>query len=108
MHRAVALAGLLLADLAVGAGLATAARAGDSAVILAYPRLGPGRPISTVTLEQFEAHLSELKSGPYTVMKLADIVEALRQGAELPDRAVALTFDSGLRSVYRDAWPRLR
>ncbi len=105
MRRAVALAGLLLADLATGAA---AVRAGDSAVVLAYPRLGQGRPISTVTIEQFEAHLRELKSGPYTVMNLADIVEALRQGSDLPDRAVAITFDSGLRSIYRDAWPRLR
>lgn len=108
MRRAIAFASLLVADLAVGGALAAAARAGDSAVILAYPRLGPGKPTSTVTLEQFERHIAELKSGAYTVMKLADVVEALRQGAELPDRAVALTFDSGLRSVYRDAWPRLR
>lgn len=94
-----------MADLAVG-GLQ--ARASDSAVVLAYPRLGPGRASSTVSLDQFEAHLRELKSGPYTVMPLGDIVAALRGGKSLPDRAVALTFDSGLRSIYRDAWPRLK
>ncbi|MCC6467102.1 MAG: polysaccharide deacetylase family protein [Alphaproteobacteria bacterium] len=87
---------------------AVPARASDAAVVLAYPRLGPGRSTATVTIEQFEAHIKELKSGPYTVLPLGDIVRAMREGKPLPDRSVALTFDSGLRSIYRDAWPRLK
>jgi peptidoglycan/xylan/chitin deacetylase (PgdA/CDA1 family) len=105
MRRGSAIATLALAPLAFAQA---PARASDAAVVLAYPRLGPGRAAATVTLEQFEAHLKELKSGAYTVMALGEIVQALREGKPLPDRTVALTFDSGLRSIYRDAWPRLK
>jgi peptidoglycan/xylan/chitin deacetylase (PgdA/CDA1 family) len=105
MARVIALATLAAAPLALGAAGAWAA---DGAVVLAYPRLGPGRPAATVTIEQFEAHLRELRSGPYAVLPLADIVRAMREGRPLPDRTVAITFDSGLRSIYRDAWPRLK
>lgn len=105
MARVTVIAALALAPFVLAEN---AARASDAAVVLAYPRLGPGRPTATVTLDQLEAHIKELKSGPYTVMPLTDVIDAMRAGKPLPDRAVALTFDSGLRSIYRDAWPRLR
>jgi len=84
------------------------AHAADSAVVLAYPDIGGGRAASSVTVQQFEAHFAELKSGRYKVLPLHQIVQALREGKALPDRAVALTFDSAHRSIYRHAWPRLR
>lgn len=87
---------------------AGAAHAGDSAVILAYPRIAHGPAHSTVTQAQFEAHLKELAGGRYTVMALGDVVDALKQGRALPDRAVALTFDSGDRAIYRVVWPKLK
>ncbi|MGQ0676764.1 MAG: polysaccharide deacetylase family protein [Rhodospirillales bacterium] len=87
---------------------AAPARAGDSAVILAYPRIAGGPAHSTVTQAQFEAHLKELAQGPYKVMRLGDVVDALKAGRELPDRAVALTFDSGDRAIHRAIWPKLK
>lgn len=85
------------------------AHAGNSAVIFMYHRFGEGDfPTTSIKIAQFEAHLEELKSGGYQVMALADIIKALRDGQELPDKAVAITIDDAYLSVYEKAWPRFK
>lgn len=86
-----------------------AARAGNSAVIFMYHRFGEGDyPSTSITMEQFDAHLAELQAGGYVVLPLADIIDALKNGIDLPDRAVAITVDDAYLSVYERAWPKLR
>lgn len=79
-------------------------------VIFAYTRFGEDRyPSTSITLDQFEAHVQELKSGEYNVLPLSKVVELLQAGgAGLPDRAVAITIDDAWISVYREAFSRLR
>jgi poly-beta-1,6-N-acetyl-D-glucosamine N-deacetylase len=80
-----------------------------SAVIFAYQHFGDDAdPSSTIAIEQFEAHLRELRSGGYAVLPVPDIVGALRDGKPLPPRTVGLTIDDAHGSVYSLAWPRLR
>ncbi len=80
-----------------------------SAVAIMYHRFGEDAHSSTnIKLEQFDAHLAELASGKYNILPLSDIAAALRAGTPLPDRAVAITIDDAYRSVYTEAWPRLR
>ena len=98
------IAGLVLA----WGGLAWAA-ADTGAVVLMYHRFGESRyPSTNITIEQFEAHIEELKRGPYRVLPVADIIDALMRGAPLPDHAVGITIDDAYASTYTDAWPRLR
>ncbi len=100
---------MLIALGGLAAGLDAPARAADSAVILMYHRFGEDQyPTTSVSLEQFEAHLAELKSGDFTVLPLAEIVETLRQGGDLPDNAVAITIDDAHASLYENGWPRLK
>ncbi|WP_420345963.1 polysaccharide deacetylase family protein [Pelagibius sp.] len=83
--------------------------ADSGAVVLMYHRFGEDHlPSTSVRLSQFEAHLDELATGGYHVLPLPEIVSALREGRPLPDRSVAITIDDGVRSVYEEAWPRLR
>ncbi len=111
-----ALAGACLVVLAVLAGAGgvliggtAPAQAETRAVVIMYHRFGETKyPTTNVTLEQFEAHLRELKSGGYHVMALADIVDALLGAKTLPDRAVGLSIDDAFLSVYTEAWPRLK
>ena len=105
---AAAHATALAAAAALALAAAMPARAADSAVILVYPRIANGPVNSTVTAAQFDAHIKELQSGPYKIMKLGDIVDALKQGRALPQRVVALTFDSGDRALQRTVWPKLK
>ena len=81
----------------------------NSAAVLMYHRFAePAHPSTNIRIDQFEAHIEELKSGPYTVVPLADVVAAMTGGKPLPDRAVAITIDDAYLSVYTEAWPRLQ
>jgi len=83
--------------------------ADSSAVVIMYHRFGETKyPSTNVTLEQFEAHLEELKSGKYKVLALEDILAAVSAGRPLPDRAVGLSIDDAFLSVYAEGWPRLK
>ena len=85
------------------------ANAGSNAVVIMYHRFGETKyPSTNVTLEQFEAHLDELKSGKYTVMPLAEILAAVDEGKPLPDRTVGLSIDDAFFSLYAEGWPRLK
>ena len=99
----------VLAAAAAWLAMAAPAPAADSAVILMYHRFGENAfPSTNIRLEQLDAHIAELSSGPYTVMSVPDIVAAIREGRELPDRTVGITIDDGYRSVYTEALPRFR
>ena len=85
------------------------AQVADSAVVVMYHRFGESDlPSTNIRLEQFEAHIKELTSGPFSVMGLPKLLSTLRNDKLLPDRAVAITIDDAFRSVYTEAWPRLR
>ncbi len=88
---------------------AISARAADSAVVVMYHRFGENdNPATNIRIDQFEAHVRELTSGRRTVLGVPEILAALREGEALPDHAVAITIDDAYRSVYTEAWPRLR
>ena len=106
LRQAVLTAAVVLSSLF---GTLTPAWSESSAVIFMYHRFGEADyPSTSITLQQFDAHLEELKTGGYTVMALPEIVKALKNGDGLPDKAVALTVDDAFLSVYEEAWPRLK
>lgn len=79
------------------------------AVIFMFHRFGENDvPSTNIRLEQFQAHLAELRDGGYSVLALPEIVAAMREGRTLPDRTVALTVDDAFLSAYTEAWPALR
>jgi biofilm PGA synthesis lipoprotein PgaB len=96
---------LLVFLFATGPGAAAA----DHAVILMYHHVGTETPPSTsVTADQFRDHITHLAGGGYTVWPVARIVSHLREGRELPDGCVGITFDDAYRSVYEKAYPLLK
>lgn len=104
---ALGLAALLLATGPVQAADPAASLTGAS--ILMYHRFGENTvPSTNIRLEQFDAHIAELKSGPYTVMGLPEVVAKLKSGEKLPDRAVAITADDAYISAFTEGWPRLK
>ncbi len=102
---------LLVATCAAAGAVADGfpAAAETAAVVIMYHRFGePKYPSTNITLKQFEAHIQELQTGGYRVVGLPEIIAARRKGKPLPDRAVGLSIDDAFRSVYREAWPRLK
>ncbi len=85
------------------------AAADGGAVVVMYHRFGESKyPTTNITLEQFEAHIQELQSGPYRVLPLVEIVKAIQNGTPLPARTVGISVDDAFLSVYTEAWPRLK
>jgi len=72
-----------------------------------YHRFGEAEhPSTSVTIEQLEAHIAELKLAKYSVLPLGEIVDRLIAGEPLPERSVAITIDDAFHSTYTKAWPR--
>lgn len=81
----------------------------SQAVVLMYHHFGVGKhPSTNVRLEQFGAHLDYLAQAGYQVWPLAKVVDYVRQQKPFPGRVVAITIDDAYRSVFDEAYPRLR
>ena len=85
------------------------AGAADNAVILMYHHVDESTPPSTsVTPQQFEAHLDYLDHEGYQIRPLLDVLTALRNGEPIAEKTVVMTFDDGYASVLETAMPLLR
>ena len=79
------------------------------AVVLMYHRFGEtALPSTNIQLDQIDAHIAELKNGPYTVWPIEQIIDHVRSGQVLPDRTVGISIDDAYASVYTEAWPRFK
>ena len=87
----------------------TSSFAADHAVILAYHHVADDTPSSTsISPAQFRRHLEYLRDNGFTVIGLDTLISSLRSGRQLPDRAVAISFDDGYISIYEQAFPMLQ
>lgn len=79
-------------------------------VVLVYHRFGEDQYPSTNTrLDQFEQHIQELSEpDKYHLATLSDLVAGIKNQTTFTKRAVAITVDDAYKSVYTQAWPRLK
>ena len=83
--------------------------AAEHGVILLYHHVATDTPPSTsISPTDFRAHLEYLRDNDFNVIGLDTLIEALRNGRPVPDRAVAITFDDGYSSIYSEAFPMLQ
>lgn len=88
---------------------ALATTTSSSAVILMYHHFDDDTPASTsVTLAQFDAHLDLLQKQQFTVWPLSKLVTHWENNQPIPERTVVLTADDAYKSVYTEAYPRLK
>jgi biofilm PGA synthesis lipoprotein PgaB len=93
---------------------ATAATAADELLVLSYHDIrddvaADGDPDAyAVSTQNFAAHLDWLHGQGYRPVSLSQVIDASQGRGRLPEKAVLLTFDDGLRSVYTHAFPLLR
>ncbi|MEQ8313747.1 MAG: polysaccharide deacetylase family protein [Gammaproteobacteria bacterium] len=81
----------------------------SSGTVVAYHHVATDTPPSTtISPANFRRHLEYLRDNDFHVMPLNQMVEALRKGESIPDRAVAITFDDGYISIYETAFPMLQ
>ncbi len=80
-----------------------------SAVGLMYHHFGEkSYPSTSIPLKLFEQHLQHFEQEGFQVLALASVLDALQRGEALPDKTVVITMDDAYRSVYTEAYPRLK
>ena len=62
----------------------------------------------TVQVSTFLRHMEDLRDAGYTVVSLQELRDYVEQGASLPEKPVAITFDDGYSSNYELAYPILK
>lgn len=62
----------------------------------------------TTSTRNLAGHFDWLRSHGYHVISLQQLIDARRGRGTLPDKAVLLTFDDGLRSAYTNVFPLLK
>lgn len=73
-----------------------------------YHSIGDNGFLFTVTTKDLEKQLGFLKRKKYNVIRLADMIERLRNKGKIPPKTVALTFDDAYRDNYLNAFPLLK
>lgn len=74
-----------------------------------YHRFDEDRyPSTNISSTIFKQQLDYIKENDITVVALPEIVDRLRSGEALPERAIALSVDDAYRSFYDVAMPLLR
>ena len=80
----------------------------SKATILAYHRIDePQYPNSSLSFEDFKAHIKELQEGNYNVMQLDKLLNAIEHEKPLPPRSIAITFEGNHKSANDNAIPLL-
>jgi len=79
------------------------------APILLYHHVAERTPRSRyfVPPHTFEMQVRTLKEWGYTSISISKLIDAVRDGAELPPEPVVFTFDDAYRDVYKNAFPIL-
>lgn len=78
------------------------------AVILQYHHVDSRTPPSTsLDTDTFRTHMHYLRDAGFSVLRLEDVISALRSGAPLPERSAVITFDDAYISVHDAALPIL-
>ncbi|TLU64623.1 polysaccharide deacetylase [Thalassotalea litorea] len=81
----------------------------QAAVILVYHHVSSETPASTsLSAEQFKKHLTYLRDNGFTVMALNDLIDSLKAGKTIVDKAVVITFDDGYTDIFEQAHPMLK
>lgn len=85
------------------------AQAAEHATIILYHHVSTSTPPSTsVAPEVFREHLDHLRDDGFNVMPLPEMLSALQERREIPDKSVAITFDDGYISIFDTGFPILQ
>lgn len=80
----------------------------SAAVILQYHHISDDTPSSTsISPEQFSAHMKYLKDNNFKVVPLSEVVDAIKNQTPMADKSVVITFDDAYTNVLENGTPVL-
>jgi len=81
----------------------------NKAVIFLYQNIGDNSlPRSNISIEKFKEHISELKTGGYSVLPIEQIIDNIKTGKKLPKKTIGITIEGAYKSTIKNALPILK
>ena len=100
---------LLIFLIYLNISFANASNIKNSAVVFMYHKFGVSKyPSTSVTIDQFDAHLEEFSKEKYSVESLEFIVDTIINDGELPNNTIAISIDDADKSFYEVGWPKFK
>ena len=81
----------------------------NSAVVFMYHKFGvPKYPSTSVTIDQFDAHLKEFSKSKYSIMPVEFIIDTIINDGDLPNNTIGISIDDADKSFYEVGWPKFK
>ncbi len=81
----------------------------NSAVVFMYHKFGVSKyPSTSVTMDQFDAHLKEFSKSKYSVEPLEFIIDTIINDGDLPENTIGISIDDADKSFYEVGWPKFK
>ena len=81
----------------------------NSAIVFMYHKFGVSKyPSTSVTLDQFDAHLKAFSKSRYSVESVEFIIDTIINDGDLPDNTIGISIDDADKSFYEVGWPKLK
>ena len=81
----------------------------NSAVVFMYHKFGVSKyPSTSVTIDQFDAHLKEFSKSKYSVEPVEFIIDTIINDGDLPDNTIGISIDDADKSFYEVGWPKFK
>ena len=74
-----------------------------------YHKFGISKyPSTSVTLDQLDSHIKELKKNKYNIKSLDFIINTIINDGQLPENVIGISIDDADRSFLNIAWPKFK
>jgi poly-beta-1,6-N-acetyl-D-glucosamine N-deacetylase len=81
----------------------------NSAVVFMYHKFGVSKyPSTSVTIDQFDAHLKEFSKSKYSVEPVEFIIDSIINDGDLPNNTIGISIDDADKSFYDVGWPKFK
>jgi poly-beta-1,6-N-acetyl-D-glucosamine N-deacetylase len=81
----------------------------NSAVVFMYHKFGVSKyPSTSVTLDQFDAHLKEFSKSKYSVKPVEFIIDTIINDGDLTENTIGISIDDADKSFYEVGWPKFK
>jgi len=81
----------------------------NSAVVFMYHKFGISKyPSTSVTIDQFDAHLKEFSKSKYSVEPVEFIIDTIINDGDLPKNTIGISIDDADKSFYEIGWPKFK
>jgi len=81
----------------------------NSAVVFMYHKFGVSKyPSTSITIDQFDAHLKEFSKAKYSVKPIEFIIDTIINDGNLPQNTIGISIDDADRSFYEVGWPKFK